>query len=104
MHTIAHTHTSSLARAIVALGIAVALGVFLYGFFLLEAVGNTAQRTAYEREVRALTSKVSALEQAYLSKTREITLVRAHELGLVTPTEATTVFAKTDIHTLSFNH
>jgi hypothetical protein len=104
MHAIATTWTPYLTRAMAALAAITALSVFLYGIFLLEAVGNTAQRSAAERDIRALTSKVSSLEQAYLAQTREMTLERAHALGFVTPATVTTVFATAGADSLSLNH
>ena len=104
MHTIAHTHTPYLTRAMALLAGVVALCVLFYGIFLLEAVGNTARRALAEREIRTLTSELSSLEQTYLSKTREMTLVRAHTLGFVTPAQVTTIFVEADSQSLSLNH
>ncbi|TSC69562.1 MAG: hypothetical protein G01um101456_121 [Parcubacteria group bacterium Gr01-1014_56] len=104
MYTIARTHTPYLTRAMALLAGTLTLFVFLYGIFLLEAVGNTARRASAEREVRSLTSKVSQLEQTYLSLTRELTLERAHSLGFVAPAEVTTVFATAQSRSLTLNH
>ncbi len=101
MYTLAVTYTPYLKRAMAALAAIVALSVFLYGIFLLEAVGNTAERTHAERDIRALTSKVSSLEQAYLSTTREMTLDRAHAMGFVAPSQVTTVVATRGSRSLS---
>jgi hypothetical protein len=79
-----------------------ALSVVLYGIFLLEAVGNTAQRTAAEREIRNITSNVSSLEQAYLEKTKAVTLEKAQSLGFVSPSSVTTVFASAQQKSLTF--
>lgn len=104
MHTIARIYTPHLTRAMATCAVLVALSVFIYGVFLLEAVGNTAQRAAAERQIHTLTSQVSTLEQTYLSKTREMTLERAHTLGYVTPEKVTTVFATEGSDSLSLNH
>ena len=104
MYTIARIHTPLLTRTLALLAGILTLCVFLYGVFLLEAVGNTARRTSAEREVHALTSKVASLEQTYLSKTREMTLERAHALGFVTPATVTTVFATAGSRSLTLNH
>jgi len=104
MHTIARTHTPHLTRATALFAGVIVLSVFLYGFFLLEAVGNTAQRTHAEREIRALTSSLSSLEQGYLAHTRKVTLARAQELGFVVPAKVTTVFMSADSQALSLNH
>lgn len=93
MYTLAVRYTPHLKRAMAFFAAVVALSIFLYGIFLLEAVGNTARRSTAEREIRALTSTISSLEQTYLAQTREMTLERAHALGFVAPTAVTTVFA-----------
>jgi hypothetical protein len=104
MYTIALNSTPYLTRAMALCAGVIALSVFLYGVFLLEAIGNTAERSSAERQVRALTTSVSALEQAYLDKTREMTLERAHTLGFVAPTLVTTVFATAATKSLSVSH
>jgi hypothetical protein len=104
MYTLAITYTPYLKRAMAMLAAVVALSVFLYGVFLLEAVGNTARRSAAEREVHKLTTTISTLEQTYLSKTREMTLDRAHDLGFVAPTQVTTVFIARGSSSLSLVH
>ncbi len=82
----------------------IALSVVLYGIFLLEAVGNTAERTRAEREIRKLTSQVSSLEQAYLTHTKDMTLERAEAMGFTPPARVTTVFATVEEQPLSFGH
>jgi hypothetical protein len=104
MYTIAIHYTPILKRTMAFFTAIVVLSVFLYGIFLLEAVGNTAERTSAERQIHALTSKVSSLEQAYLSQTREMTLERAAALGFVKPSIVTTVFATAETHSLSLSH
>jgi hypothetical protein len=102
MYTAAITYTPHLKRAMAFFAALTALSVFLYGIFLLEAVGNTAERTSAERQVHTLTTKVSTLEQAYLSATREMTLERAHAMGFITPVQVTTVFAVAGTRSLTF--
>jgi outer membrane murein-binding lipoprotein Lpp len=104
MYAIAITYTPYMKRTLAVLAAVVALSIFLYGIFLLEAVGNTAKRTALERDVRNLSSKVSGLEQTYLAATREMTLERAKALGFVVPSQITTVYATRDVHSLSLGH
>jgi hypothetical protein len=77
------------------------LSVLLYGVFLLEAVANTAKRTAAERQARELTSNTSELEGEYLAHTKSLTLERATELGYVAPEHTTTVFAVASSRALS---
>lgn len=101
MYSFALTYTSRLKKIFVLLAVVVALSVVVYGIFLLEAVGNTADRARAEREIRALTSRVSNLEQTYLSKTREMTLERALEMGLVAPTSVSTIYASKNSPALS---
>ena len=104
MYTIARTYTPHLTRAMALCASVIAFSIFLYGVFLLEAVGNTARRTAIEREIRSVTSELSSLEQMYLSQTREMTLARAHMLGFVVPETITTVFVTHESQALSLNH
>ena len=104
MYSLAIRYTTHLTRAMALLAGVTALAVFLYGIFLLEAVGNTAERSNAERQVHSLTSKVSQLEQQYLIKTKEITPERALALGFVRPTEVTTVVATAGVGSLSLNH
>ncbi len=103
MKSIAITCTPYLARMSAVLAAVIALSVLLYGVFLLEAVANTAKRTAAERAVRDITSRVSSLEGKYLAHTQTLTLARATELGFVVPADTATVFASqgSDTHTAS---
>lgn len=101
MRTIAITYTPYLARAMAVCAALIALCVVLYGILLLEAVGNTAKRTSAERDIRNLTSHVSSLEQAYLDKTKSVTLEKAQSLGFVAPQKITTVFASAKIPSLT---
>ena len=100
MYKIAITYTPYLTKILAALAATVAVSVFLYGIFLLEAVGNTAERSKAEREIRNISSRVSSLEQEYLSKTRGLTLERAKELGFVLPEQVVTVFATAGVKSL----
>ncbi len=86
------------------LGVLAALCLFLYGFFLLEAVAHTASRTQAQSKIQNYTSKLSSLEQDYLSQTREMTLDRAHELGLVTPKDISTVYINDPARALSLRN
>lgn len=104
MKSIAITYTLYLKRIMAFCTIVVVASAFLYGIFLLEAVGNTAARAKAEREIRTLSSRVGSLEQAYLQKTREITLARAKEMGFVAPKTVTTVLAADPLPLLSQNN
>ncbi len=83
------------------MGVMAALCLFLYGFFLLEAVAHTANRTQAQAKIQGYTSKLSGLEESYLSQTREMTLDRAHELGFVTPKDISTVYVNDPSRALS---
>ncbi|HVV39142.1 MAG TPA: hypothetical protein VHD31_02335 [Candidatus Paceibacterota bacterium] len=93
MKSIAITYTPILHRVIALLAAVTVLAVFLYGFFLLEAVANTAKRAAAEKHVAELTSQMGALEQQYLTQTRDLTLDQAHQMGFESPKTVTTVYA-----------
>jgi hypothetical protein len=75
-----------------AMGALAALCLFLYGFFLLEAVAHTATRTQAQHKIEDYTSKLSSLEETYLSATKDMTLDRAQELGYVAPKQTATVY------------
>lgn len=83
-----------LSRAIAALIGICALSVFFYIVFLMLAVGHTASRTASRDRVDSLTVEVSALETSYLRDMERLTSARASELGFVTPSEVTPVYAQ----------
>jgi len=70
-----------------------AASVFLYGVFLLEAVGHTAARARAGHAVSALKSKLSDVESRYLEATQAITPARAQALGFVPPSSVATVYA-----------
>jgi hypothetical protein len=99
--TIAAIYTPHLTKAVAALAVVIALSLFLYGFFLLEAVAHTASRTHAQREIANLTSTLGSLEQEYLSKTRTITLEHARALGFVAPVDVSVVYAGGPAHALS---
>jgi hypothetical protein len=101
MKAIAITYTPVFAKLNAGLAAVIALSVLLYGVFLLEAVANTAKRTAAERETRSLASGTSELEGQYLAHTKSLTLERAAELGYVAPAQTTTVFAAAEPRALS---
>lgn len=103
MKSIAITYTPHVTRAIAVLAAVTILAMFLYGFFLLEAVANTAKRASAEHSVAQLTSKISQLEAQYLTQTRDLTLEAAHSLGYIAPKEITTVFAAAPSKALGYN-
>jgi hypothetical protein len=101
MYRIAIKTSPYLGRAMAGFASIVALSVFLYGIFLLEAVGNTAERSSAERQIHSLTTKVGSLEAAYLEKTKDMTLARAQSLGFVKASQVTTVFANASSRSLT---
>ncbi len=102
MKTLALTYTPYLNRLMATLAGIMALSLFLYGVFLLEAVAHTASRTEAERQIARYTSELSALETKYLTLTKDITLERAYEMGLEKPARVTTVYAGTDALSVSY--
>ena len=103
MYTLAIRYTPYLTRAMALFSGVIALSVFLYGVFLLEAIGNTAERASAEQGIQALGTTVSSLEAEYLSQTRALTLDRAHALGFVDASQVTTVFATAETKSLSMS-
>ncbi|HVU79788.1 MAG TPA: hypothetical protein VHD37_00315 [Candidatus Paceibacterota bacterium] len=101
MKAIAITYTPVFSKVNAALAAVIALSVLLYGIFLLEAVANTAKRTAAERDARALSADTSDLEGQYLAHTKSLTLEKAAQLGYVAPEHTTTVFAVAGSRALS---
>jgi hypothetical protein len=101
IRTIAIAYTPHLRRSMAVMGALCALCLFLYGFFLLEAVAHTASRTHAQGDIQSYTSKLSSLEETYLSATRDMTLDRAHELGFVSPSTMATVYVSDPSHALS---
>jgi hypothetical protein len=81
----------------------IALALFLYGIFLLEAVAHTAARAEAERDARQLSANLSSLEMAYLSATRTVTPERAAGLGFVPLKEVSIVYAGTQTLSLSLD-
>ncbi len=98
---IALAYTPAITRAAVICAALAALALFLYGFFLLEAVAHTAGRTQAQRQIESYNSKLSVLESRYLTATRDITLERAHELGYVSPKAVATTYAGNPARSLS---
>lgn len=88
---VAVTYQPFVPRVAVLLAVICALSMFLYGIFLLEAVGQTAMRTSSERQIRELSSQLATLEGQYLAATKELTPEKARELGYVTPAKVSTV-------------
>ncbi len=80
-----------LSRIAALLVVVCALSAFLYGFFLLEAVGQAASLTSAERQIHDISSQLGILEGQYLAATKELTPERAAMLGYVTPAKVSTV-------------
>ncbi len=93
LQAVAISYTPHLRRAGALFGAVVALSLFLYGFFLLEAVAHTASRTQAQRQIQSLTSQMSGLEEKYLASTQHMTLELAGELGFAAPASVATVYA-----------
>jgi hypothetical protein len=93
IRAIAIVYTPHLRRSAAIFAGVIALSLFLYGFFLLEAVAHTASRTQAQHKVQLLTSEMSELEQTYLAATRTMTRERASDLGFVSPGAVATVYA-----------
>ena len=100
---VAVAYQQYLSRVIVFLVVVCAVSAFLYGIFLLEAVGQTASRTSAERQINDLTGQLSTLEGQYLATAKELTPERAQALGYVTPAEVSTVVVNGNTSSLSFN-
>ena len=103
MKSIAITYTPHITKTIAALAAVTIIAMFLYGFFLLEAVANTAKRASAEHSVATLTSQISQLEAQYLTQTRDLTLEQAQALGYQVPKDVTTVFAVAPSQALGYN-
>jgi hypothetical protein len=80
-------------RAFAAAACLCAACAFLYGFFLLEAVGHAASRAAAAEASHELRSKLSMLESRYLSATQALTPERAEAMGLKAPQSVAVVYA-----------
>lgn len=103
IRAIAIASTPHLQRSVALCAAMVALSLFLYGFFLLEAVAHTASRAQAQGKIQKLTSSLSVLEQEYLSKTANVTLDRALSLGFVSPQSVAVVYANKPVRGLSLN-
>jgi len=90
-----------LSRISVLLACVCAAAVLLYGIFLLEAVAHAASQTNAQRRIGQLQAQLGDLEAQYLSYSQSLTPQKAAELGFVTPTEVTTVFATAATQALS---
>jgi hypothetical protein len=88
---VAVAYAPYMPRVAAALVVLCAVSAFLYGIFLLEAVGQAASRTSAERQIHDLSSKLSVLEGQYLAATKELTPERAKAEGYVTPAQVSTV-------------
>ncbi len=84
-----------ISRAIALLTMVCTLSVFLYGFFLLEAVAHTASRSSAQHSVTVLQGKLGALESQYLAQSRALTPEIASTLGFVAPVRVDSVYAPT---------
>jgi len=88
---VAVTYQPYLPRIAATLVVVCAIAAFLYGAFLLEAVGQAASRTNAERQIHSLSVELSVLEGQYLTATKELTPERAKALGYVQPSQVSTV-------------
>lgn len=92
------------ARRVVAVLVAlIVVSVFMYGFFLLEAVSHAASHAQARRDIASLSSKVGKLQSQYLSATKALTPERARALGFVAPAHVATVYADQSALSLSAN-
>lgn len=83
-----------ISRTIALLAVVCSLSVFLYGFFLLEAVAHTASRSSAEHSIAQLQSKLGVLEGQYLSQSRTLTPELATSLGFVPPASVESIYAQ----------
>ena len=100
--SIAVAYQPYVPRVAVLLVLICAVSAFLYGVFLLEAVGQTASRTSAERQIHDLSGQLGVLEGQYLAATKELTPERAEALGYVTPAQVSTVIVNGNASSLSF--
>jgi hypothetical protein len=91
-----------LPRIAAFLVVVIAVSAFLYGTFLLEAVGQAASRTTAERQIHDLSSQLGVLEGQYLAATKELTPERAAALGYIAPAQVSTVVVDGKATSLSF--
>lgn len=94
-----HRH---IRRAFVLLAIVCAVSAFLYGFFLLEAVGNAASRAQATSAIKEIKSQLSGLESRYLAATQALTPERAAALGFVAPHSVSVVYATDGSQVLTY--
>lgn len=102
VESVAVTYQPYMARTAALLAVICALAAFLYGIFLLEAVGQAASRTNAERQIHDTSSRLSVLEGQYLAATKDLTPERAKMLGYVTPAQVSTVVVDGNAASLSF--
>ncbi|HEY5383552.1 MAG TPA: hypothetical protein VIJ88_03300 [Candidatus Paceibacterota bacterium] len=91
-----------LSRTAALLAVVLAVSVFLYSVFLLEAVAHAASKTTAERQLESLNEQLSSLDGQYLVLTEALTPQKAVVLGFVTPTAITSIYAKGESGSLSF--
>ncbi|HVZ75887.1 MAG TPA: hypothetical protein VG934_01290 [Candidatus Paceibacterota bacterium] len=103
MKSIAITYTPYLNRLNALFAAVIALSVFFYGVFLLEAVANAAKRTDAQKELSAITTHIGEMETGYLAATRDLTLDSVKAMGYVAPAGITTVLADGSMKALSEN-
>ena len=96
-------YNTYIARSAALLAMLCTLSVFLYGIFLLMAVEHTAARSEAQRQIETVSAHVSDMEMRYLSLQRSLTPERAQALGLVTPSEVSTVYATAATRSLTIN-
>lgn len=96
-------YTRYARTAFAVLAFVCAASVFLYGTFLLLAVGHTASRANTADAVQELRGKLSSLEGQYLAATERLTPQYAAELGYVRPASIATVYAAAPTHALTLN-
>lgn len=90
------------SRTIVVLSIVLAVSIFLYSAFLLEAVAHAASKTVAEAQVRSIGVHLSTLESQYLALTQAITPQKAAALGFVQPAVVLSTYATSQAGSLSF--
>jgi hypothetical protein len=100
--SVAVVYQPYLPRVAALLVVVCAVSAFLYGIFLLEAVGQAASRTSAERQIHDLSGQLGVLEGQYLAATKELTPQRAEALGLVVPAQVSTVVVDNNASSLSF--
>jgi hypothetical protein len=92
-----------LTRAIAILAALCTLAVFLYGIFLLMAVAHTAARSTAQRKANEIAANLGDMDMQYLTQDRSLTPERAQALGLVRPSEVSTVYSTAATRTLTIN-